>query len=558
MAWTQRKYPALVLLCLLAACGDRPTGGEGTDSKDAGMSTGDAGTGPGDGGNVPPGPSAMTFSPDTLAATYGSGDSISLTFAATLTTPLSDDVYLVVVDKAGVLERDIRLQATSGAPDTYSANALTSSRLPAGRHQGALEVRLCRDRDCNAQHPGSPVHLPYDLQVLPGTHLTPLTRWPFVPDWETYQGNAAHTGHVPVTLDPSRFSPRWSWKPPKSYSSLTPPVIANGLVYVANSVPWTSDVPRTLYALRESDKEIEWLFDFGNTVTANPPAVSGGKVFIATTGDENASMWSLDASTGVQLSKTPLGAQMDRYYAPTIEGGTVYSACSSSLGMCAFNHADGARNWFTQLAYYEDWTPAVDANHAYSFLGGVLSALVKSTGQVAFTIKDPKFERDGFGTHGAPVLGTNGTVIAVSGGNAFGDTRLVSFNTATRGLNWSVTGRYGGVPVLAKGVVYVTNVSAESSRPTVEARRESNGELLWSWKPPRLEEKAREGLHGSYSDLLVTDNLIFVSTSQRVYAIDLETHSPVWSYWKTGNLAMSANGVLYINSGDSLGAVNLK
>ncbi|OJH33770.1 PQQ-binding-like beta-propeller repeat protein [Cystobacter ferrugineus] len=565
MAWTQRKYPALVLLCLLGACGDRPAGGEGTgtvdggaDSRDAGIGTEDAGTGTEDAGNVTPGPSAMTFSPGTLEGSYGSGDSISLTVTATLTAPLSDDVYLTVVDKAGVLERDIRLQAASEAPDTYYVSALTSSRLPAGRHQGALEVRLCRDKSCSAQHPGSPVYLPYDLQVLQGTNLTPLTRWPSVPDWETYQGNAAHTGYVPVTLDPSRFSPRWSWKPPESYVSLTPPVIANGLLYVANSVSWTSDVPRTLYALRESDKETEWLFDFGNTVTANPPAVSGGKVFIATTGDLNASMWSFDAATGVRLSETIFGAQRDRYYAPTIEGGAVYSACSSALGMCAFNHANGARNWFTRLALYEEWTPAVDANYAYSYLGGMLSALFKSTGQVAFTIKDPGFERDGFGTHGAPVLGTNGAVIAVSGGNAFGNTRLVSFNTATRDLNWSVTGRYGGVPVLAKGVVYATNVSVESSRPTLEARRESTGELLWSWTPPRPDEKAREGLHGSYGDLLVTDNLIFISTSQRVYAIDLETHAPVWSYWKTGNLAISANGVLYIDSGGGIGAVNLK
>jgi outer membrane protein assembly factor BamB len=281
-------------------------------------------------------------------------------------------------------------------------------------------------------------------------------------------------------------------------------------------------------------------------------------VFIAATGEQNATLWALDAATGAQLSKTLFGAQQERYYAPTIEGGAVYSACASALGMCAFNHADGARNWFTRLALYEEWTPAVDANYAYSYLGGVLSALVKSTGQVAFTITDPGFERDGFGTHGAPVLGTNGAVIAVSGGNAFGDNRLVSFNTATRGLYWSVPGRYGGAPVLAKGVVYVTHVSVESSRPTLEARRESTGELLWSWTPTRLDEKAREGLHGRYSDLLVTDNLIFISTNERVYAIDLATHAPVWSYWKTGNLAMSANGVLYINNGGSIGAVNLK
>jgi hypothetical protein len=500
----------------------------------------------------------MTFSPSTLAGTYGSGDSISLTVRATLTAPLSGEVYLAVVDGAGVLERNVYIQSASGESGAYYATASMSSRLPAGRHQGELEVWLCRDKACSAQHPGSPAYLPYDLQVIQGTNLTPLTRWPSIPDWETYQGNAAHTGYVPVTLDPSRFSPRWSWKPPPgNFLSLSPPVIANGLIYVAHSSSWPMDeVPRTLYAVRESDKETEWLFYFGNTLTVNPPAVSGGKVFVATTGDEDAAMWSLDAATGMKLAKTTFGSYQAEYYAPTIEGGVVYSTCGSSGGMCAFNLADGARNWSTPLDYDDDWTPAVDANHAYSFLRGKLSALVKSTGQVAFTITDPRY--NGFDTFGTPALGSNGAVIVVSGGNIFEDNRLVSFNTATRGVNWSVTGRFGVAPVLAKGVVYVTTIPTGAYRPRLEARRESTGALLWSWTPPDSNEMPREGSQGGYCDLLVTDNLIFMSTSARVHAIDLTTRRSVWSYWKTGNLALSANGVLYINSGGTLGAVNLK
>src|SRR5690349_13801113 len=75
MAWTQRKYPAVVLLCLLAACGGRTPGDEGTDTDDAGVSTrdagsdgGDAGTGSGDAGA---GRDAGTGSSD---AGTGSGD----------------------------------------------------------------------------------------------------------------------------------------------------------------------------------------------------------------------------------------------------------------------------------------------------------------------------------------------------------------------------------------------------------------------------------------------------------------------------------------------------
>jgi outer membrane protein assembly factor BamB len=49
--------------------------------------------------------------------------------------------------------------------------------------------------------------------------------------------------------------------------------------------------------------------------------------------------------------------------------------------------------------------------------------------------------------------------------------------------------------------------------------------------------------------VVVTKNLAFVSTNRAVYAIDLATHQPVWSYPVAGMLAVSGNGMLYIVEG---------
>jgi len=49
-----------------------------------------------------------------------------------------------------------------------------------------------------------------------------------------------------------------------------------------------------------------------------------------------------------------------------------------------------------------------------------------------------------------------------------------------------------------------------------------------------------------------------VSTNRATYAIDLETHRPVFSYPVFGKLALSANGVLYIQNATDLIAINLK
>ena len=50
----------------------------------------------------------------------------------------------------------------------------------------------------------------------------------------------------------------------------------------------------------------------------------------------------------------------------------------------------------------------------------------------------------------------------------------------------------------------------------------------------------------------------FISTNLSTYAVDLTTHKTVWSYPVTGNLALSSNGVLYLEGINTLTAVNAK
>ena len=49
---------------------------------------------------------------------------------------------------------------------------------------------------------GSPVLVMFDIQIGTSANagLTPLTPWPGVGDWETFQRNAEHTGFLLVTL----------------------------------------------------------------------------------------------------------------------------------------------------------------------------------------------------------------------------------------------------------------------------------------------------------------------------------------------------------------------
>ena len=52
--------------------------------------------------------------------------------------------------------------------------------------------------------------------------------------------------------------------------------------------------------------------------------------------------------------------------------------------------------------------------------------------------------------------------------------------------------------------------------------------------------------------------MIFVATNLATYGIDRNTRQLVWSYPFTGRLALSRNGVLYIQGAGPLVAINTK
>ena len=59
--------------------------------------------------------------------------------------------------------------------------------------------------------------------------------------------------------------------------------------------------------------------------------------------------------------------------------------------------------------------------------------------------------------------------------------------------------------------------------------------------------------------MIAMKNLVLVSTAANTYAVDLASHSHVWSYPAGGHLTLSAQGILFIaqNSG-KLSAVSVR
>jgi outer membrane protein assembly factor BamB len=460
----------------------------------------------------------------------------TLQLTATL-SPSSGLVYPRFVDPNGVFQPN--------PPTNISGNVVTSTlflsdSLLTGTHTGNLELRVCTDLPCTQQVAGSPVLVPYSVALKASTNLTPLSRAAGVGEWAQHQANAAHAGHVPVTLDPSKFNRRWRWDVPGGLQ-VQPVVTSAGAVYAVASGYFQ---PATIYALSEHDKSPRWTRDFGSIFAANPPSTHAGALYLATSGHSDTYMWGFDAATGVLNFRTAFSSQWEHYLAPAIANGAVYTNGGSYGGLLSFDAASGTQNWFATLSQYDQWTPAVDSSHAYAFMPTGLEVINAVTGASAFTITDPNNTVQAYSVFGAPmIIGTNSVVVINGQGNFGSVNRLLNFDIAARGIKWSIPGSFRHAPAFANGVIYTVNGAQ------LEARSGVDGSRLWSWFPNEASVDPFGVNYGaSGRNLIATDNLVFLSTNSRTYALSLATHEAVWTFPVPGRLALSPNNVLYITT----------
>lgn len=467
-------------------------------------------------------------------------------------TGLSGTVYPQIVDAAGVFQPN--------PPTTVNGNSVTSTlflstALQAGNFSGNLELRVCKDLACNQQVTGSPVLVPYSLMLRAAGNLTPLSRAAGAGEWAQYQANAAHTGYVPMTLDATKFNRRWHWTLP-SAGSIQPVVTSAGALYAVTSGYFQA---ATVYALSENDKSTLWTRDFGSIFAANPPSTNGGMLYLATSGHSDTYMWGFDGASGALNFRTAFSSQWEHYLAPAIANGAVYTNGGYYGGLLSFKIADGSQNWGASLSQYDQWTPAVDSQYAYAFMPTGLNVIDATTGVTAFILTDPNNAVQAYSIFGAPMIIGNSNVLVINGPGSNGAVnRLLNFDIAARNLKWSIPGSFSQAPAFAKGVIYTINGAQ------LEARSDADGSRLWSWFPDEATVDPFSVSYGQMGrNIIVTDNLVFISSNTKVYAVDLNTHQTVWSLSKPGLLALSPNGVLYITTTEtstqpaSIYAINL-
>ncbi len=515
-----------------------------------------SGCGGGSDSSAPAAQPAIAAQSGTVSRVIANGTSINIEIIAqTSNFTSAATVYASASDSAGVLQLPVKV--TSNGAGSYTFALDTISTMPGGHYTGNVTIKLCSDQACGVPLNVPTLSVPYDLTVLtsnsawPGDKLTGLSPWSGVSDWSTFQGNNAHTGYVPVEVKADQMLLRWKRGALNTsgtgYStSLSPLVTANGLFYASGS--------NKLTAYKELDGNEVWHYDVSGLTypSVNPPAVDGGVVYMAAGQQQSTYMFAFDAANGNVRFKAQMGSQWENYLSPVVAGDAVYTNAGSYGGLYAFN-TSGDRLFVGALSQTSMWSPAADARAVYAYTGDALTMFEPKTGAVLATIKDSGFTNYVYQVGGSAVIGANGGVYAAAYANGYLNgggigNSLTRFDTIKGFVDWRIPGVYTVTPAYADGVLYAPNAN-----PTrLEARAEADGKLLWSWTPPLSGETA------FYGAPVVTKNLLIVSSNKNTYAVDLRSHQVVWSYPAPGHLAISRNGVLYIQNPEALVAINLK
>lgn len=549
-------FVSFTLVTVLAACG----GGGGGAQKS-----------PGETPQVPTpppvsNPPGMLFDPPIWNETVYQGDSAVMNVKIALNPPIQERVNVRIVDSEGIVDR-VNVESKDSA--TATAQVLVSPKLAARTYEGSLIVSLCKDdpAQCLEPYSQSSWRYPYRFVVRPLPNLTPLTSLPQVSDWTTVQGNAGHNAYIAARVDPSQFNMRFRFSSSDAYT-IGPMATKGSMAYFSTRANGTSEA---LHAFDESTGQPVWKLPLGY---GNVPLTMGSDVlYLPNFLNGIYGLWAINLATGAARNF----ARLD-FNEGVFENGFIYLNSRSRTQPndnklqklngenFVLQWNDGVRR--SQLARI----PALDFNYVYQYEpvstgaaegDAALVMMDKFSGELKSVVRMPRLG-DGESGSSVPVICGTDSVIVLDGAGSQRRVRVIDPVQAK--LRYDLVGTGFPVdPVCNQGFFYVVGDSG------LEARNLSDGSLVWSWNPPKNDPLYSQDRGYLGSNLVLFDNIIFVSLSNSTYAIDLSSHQTVWhhnspekSIGSGGGgrkLAVSRNGVLYVSgSGSSveLYAFNLK
>jgi len=376
----------------------------------------------------------------------------------------------------------------------------------------------------------------------------------------------------------SAFTTLWTWERPDTGGiapdGINPIVTGGGNAYI------TTDSYQKMgwvYCVNSSSGSQVWTMSLGVSNNVSQPTYANGVLyFVVTTGTPSvATLWAVNAATGtIVWRSSPIASAATNVSTPIVDGSLIYvdigQAPTGGTTVHAFSVSDGTLKWSGPLTNDQyvtgAQTPAVGNGYIYNYTGRAIEKIDKISGALVETKTDTLNHSAAGPYFASPELLSNGNVILYVGTrdttqysspqqDAVNETRNLEnwfLGTGTSAsAGWEdATLHFSATPATANGVLYIpyNNYSftggVSVTAGGLQAKDANTDAVLWSWSG------------GKSSDLMVnnaivTDNLVFVSSTTTTYAIDLTTHATVWTYPAGGYLSLG-NNKLFIATGGNI------
>lgn len=355
--------------------------------------------------------------------------------------------------------------------------------------------------------------------------------WTRATDWVTQGGGFQHSGYVDVTLDPDRFEQRWAVEPIAGHY-LHQAVTGDGGVFVAS---FGGSGARRILRLDPATGQVQASATLSTSEAVNQPTFHAGELIVTHDVAGRSTVSVLSASTLQLLRSASYGSDHAAWEAPVATGATVITAGAD--GVYGLDLETLEERYRVAGPSAEQWGPTLGPDGRGWATLGALTAFSADDGETLAVLAE-----DHTDAAALPLL-TGGTVLTLDQG------WLVAIDAAQPLIRWETVTGHTGRPVGGNGVVYVNRGNA------VEARRASDGVLLWTWSVP--------GFFLEIRSLLLTNNLLLASVEGvpdggRTFAIDVTSGQSVWSGPVSGQLALGADGTLYVTREWGITAVRLR
>jgi outer membrane protein assembly factor BamB len=318
-----------------------------------------------------------------------------------------------------------------------------------------------------------------------------LTRIEPTSEWSQFQADGANTGATTAVGPEGGGRVRW-WS--ETFGISTGPVIEGETVYIGSG-----SNNQSVFAFDRESGDRLWRTEVGESLVDDIDrtlAVDDGTVYAST--DD---VYALNAETG----EKEWSERVDSSWGITFADETIFAGAGGGGPIVALNGTSGETRWSREL--HTITPPSVAHGYVFAVGNDNLMALDAESGETEWTAPIDRA--------GGPPTVTDGTVVVGTRGNLF------AHDVTTGDHEWTLHGSFRNTDIAAfDGTFYLTGRQQQGEEWVSRALAvdAETGDVEWT--------SDDDGLGAGTA--VATEETVYLTTHNRVYALDPETGNIEW------------------------------